>query len=174
MRYQNLGFMTGCLAACAGSVLFVAAEVVRLTIQGAFQMVTPDFWFFGWMYSCMFSVLPGGLGGMAIAWWLEHQHRNGRLTRRSATQSGMLLALAGGSAAVLVGLLYLFVNHHVMPDLPLDEWISGYFFARLVFYLENFAALASRFWLEALLALLIAGAMGGWAGRWLGQQMLER
>jgi hypothetical protein len=168
------GFVAGVSCAFIGSALFSIAEVVRLTLvdppshlMDLTLVLAILFW------GCIFSFLPGGIGGFVLGWLLRYQMFKGTLTQGKAVKAGILLAGLASIFTCTLGILFLLLTpHHGWYYLLIDVW-NGTIFTNLPDYLYYGLRFASGFGFEIITATTIACIAGGWTGRFLAKQLLS-
>lgn len=163
--FRYSGFLVGLLCAFVGSVLFTIIESIRLST--GFSLF---FWFnllpLMLFWSCMFSFIPAGIGGIFLGWLLQNQMQKGLLTLIKATKIGILVAGLTACFTCVSGVLFVVLAPH-------NYWMHFWDNVRRGLFFREFFNALSHFGLEIFIAITIACIAGAWAGRILAKRLLS-
>jgi len=172
-HFRLRGLAMGIAAACLGAILFALTFPLLTSYPSKFRITEflnglqylPLIAFIGFL----FAILPGGLGGIFLAYLLQGDVSTKRLTLKRAVLKG---ALAGGIAGVFTSLAGLTIAGGFPSDLGniANKSIIEYLYQLFNLFIEVV-------WINIspiLLASLIAVFMGALAGRILGGYLIKK
>ncbi len=152
------GALIGIEAVVIGDVIFALIYPIALGIASGFRAEGFFVMFLAvgvlsGVTGLVFSIIPGGFGGLCLALLLNQDAVKGQLTFQKATLKGALIGALAGIIACLLSFLFLF-------GYPTSGTVFGY-----GMYNEAGFVTIFKLALISVLPIAIAIFMGAWSGR---------